>query len=62
MKKPKKGKYPNKPKHSSSNQVKENYLDRVKEIDKKHVDAMKDYNSEMKKKEILDKKIQSVKR
>lgn len=60
MKKPKMLKYPRKPRATASSATLENYLVRIKEIDKKNAHAKSAYLSDKKKKETLKKKVASV--
>lgn len=60
MKKPKMLKYPRKPKANASTQVMENYLAKVKEIDKRNSANEADYKREKAKKEQLKKKVAAV--
>lgn len=53
-------KYPRKPKASASNQVMENYLAKVKEVDKRNAANEADYKREKSKKETLKKKVAAV--
>jgi len=62
MKKPTKKKYPDKPKQSSSNTAKINYLARIKEIDSDFVKAEKEYKSEMAEKKKLIDQVKAVRR
>jgi hypothetical protein len=48
MAKPKLRKYPKKPKANSSKRVMENYLNKVKEIDKENAQKIKEYNDKLK--------------
>lgn len=62
IKKPKKLKYPRKPKQKASLQVHENYLAKVKEIDKENKKRESDYKRDVKKLDSVKKQIASIKR
>jgi hypothetical protein len=62
MKKPKKKKYPKKPKQSSSNESKKNYLARIKEIDSDFAKAEKEYTKEVADKKKLNTQVAAVRR
>jgi len=62
MKKPKKGKYPNKPTAGSTVAAKQHYLTRVSEIDSKYTKEINSYESDKKKGKALSDKIKKVKR
>ncbi len=62
LKKPKKNKYPKKPKANASATSMEAWLEKVKAIDKKFDDATKTYTKEMKTRNELKGKISKVTR
>ncbi|MDI7215762.1 hypothetical protein [Leptospira santarosai] len=57
LRKPKKLKFPKKPKRSSSPEAKERYLSRKKEIEKKNKGNLSNYETRKKKDEKLNKEI-----
>lgn len=62
LRKPKKRKYPKKPKASASADVMQNYLDKVKEIDKDYDAAVRAYEKEKKDRKNLRDKVKKVRR
>jgi thiamine kinase-like enzyme len=62
LKKPKKKKYPKKPKANASAEQMTKYLEKVKAIDKQFTDDTSDYNKEFKKRSELKAKIGKVTR
>lgn len=60
MKKPKLTKYPKRPKVNASPEVKERYVERCAEIDKKNKDKMKPYDDYLKAQQKADAKLKKV--